>query len=58
MKKYLISLTLVFLTLISSALSDIKVGIVLGFTGPTQELTPPMAKSIELFKLINCKKAC
>lgn len=48
MKKYLISLTLVFLTLISSALSDIKVGIVLGFTGPTQELTPPMAKSIEL----------
>ena len=48
MKKYLISLTLVFSTLISSALSEIKVGVVLGFTGPIQDLTPQMGKSIEL----------
>ena len=48
MKKYLISSILVFSTLISSALSEIKVGVVLGFTGPIQDLTPQMAKSIEL----------
>ena len=48
MKKFLISLILVLSTLISPALSEIKVGIILGFTGPIQDLTPPMAKSIEL----------
>ena len=48
MKKFLISFTLFFCTFFSSASSEIKVGIVLGFTGPIETLTPLMAESAEL----------
>ena len=48
MKRLLIVLVLVYSTFFSSALSEIKVGIVLGFTGPIESLTPLMADSAEL----------
>ena len=48
MKRLSITLVLVYLTFFSSALSEIKVGIVLGFTGPIESLTPLMAESAEL----------
>ena len=47
MKKILIASTLLALSATASA-EDIKVGIILGFTGPIESLTPAMAAGAEL----------
>jgi len=47
MKKLLIASTLLSLSSVVTA-EDIKVGIILGFTGPIESLTPGMAASAEL----------
>ena len=36
------------MTMTSNVLADIKMGIILGFTGPIESLTPAMAASAEL----------
>ena len=46
--KSLISLILAGLLIPAYALADIKVGIILGFTGPIESLTPDMGNSAEL----------
>ena len=47
MKKLLIASTLLSLSTVVVA-EDIKVGIILGFTGPIESLTPAMAAGAEL----------
>ena len=51
MNKVIISFLTTFLTfsLISQATADdVKIGVILGFTGPIESLTPTMASSAEL----------
>ena len=51
MKKLLIGIFVFILSFTSKAFSDghgIKMGIILGFTGPIETLTPAMAASAEL----------
>lgn len=48
MKKFLLATT-IFAGLSTAAMAeDIKIGIVMGFTGPIESLTPPMAGSVEM----------
>ncbi len=46
--KILFSILLLKLTFTTNILAEIKIGIVLGFTGPVENLTPSMAESAEL----------
>tara|TARA_B100000579_G_scaffold365763_1_gene325284 strand:+ start:294 stop:1475 length:1182 start_codon:yes stop_codon:yes gene_type:complete len=48
MKKSILTIFLLFLTISSNSIADIKVGVILGFTGPIESLTPAMAASAEL----------
>ena len=48
MKKLLLISSLFSSIFFSSAFSEIKIGILFGFTGPIETLTPIMAKSAEL----------
>ena len=51
MKKLMIALCMFFTSIVSNANADghaIKMGIILGFTGPIESLTPAMAASAEL----------
>ena len=48
MKKLLLATTAVALIAGISAAEDIKIGVILGFTGPIESLTPPMAQGAEL----------
>ena len=48
MKKIFLSAILSLSVLASSAYAEIKMGIILGFTGPIESLTPAMAASAEL----------
>ena len=48
MKKTIIIFLLIYLNTITSTVADIKVGLILGFTGPIESLTPAMAASAEL----------
>ena len=48
MKKLLLATTAVALTAGIAAAEDIKIGVILGFTGPIESLTPPMAQGAEL----------
>ena len=48
MKKLLLISSLFYSIFFSSAFSEIKIGILFGFTGPIETLTPIMAESAEL----------
>ena len=48
MKKLIMTATIFVMTMTSNVLADIKMGIILGFTGPIESLTPAMAASAEL----------
>jgi branched-chain amino acid transport system substrate-binding protein len=48
MKKLFISLFIFVSTFTTNTLAEIKVGIILGFTGPIESVTPAMAASAEL----------
>ncbi len=48
MKKLIIAAFLFVSTMSTNVLADIKMGIILGFTGPIESLTPAMAASAEL----------
>ena len=48
MKKLVLAAFLFVSTISTSTLADIKMGIILGFTGPIESLTPAMAASAEL----------
>ncbi len=48
MKKLVLAAFLFVSTITTSSLADIKMGIILGFTGPIESLTPAMANSAEL----------
>ena len=48
MKKLILAAFLFVSTMSTSTLADIKMGIILGFTGPIESLTPAMAGSAEL----------
>ena len=48
MKKLFIAAFIFVSTFVTSAYADIKMGIILGFTGPIESLTPAMAASAEL----------
>ena len=48
MKKLIIAAFLFASTITVNALADIKVGIILGFTGPIESLTPAMRDSAKL----------
>jgi branched-chain amino acid transport system substrate-binding protein len=48
MKKLILAAFLFVSTMSTSTLADIKMGIILGFTGPIESLTPAMAASAEL----------
>ena len=48
MKKLFIAAIMSLFLLMTSAFAEIKVGIILGFTGPIESLTPSMAASAEL----------
>lgn len=48
MRKLFTSAIIASSLLVSSAYSDVKLGIILGFTGPIESLTPAMASSAEL----------
>ena len=48
MKKIFLSAILSLSIFMTSAYSEIKMGIILGFTGPIESLTPAMAASAEL----------
>ena len=48
MKKLIIAAFLFVSTIATNSLADIKMGIILGFTGPIESLTPAMAASAEL----------
>ena len=48
MKKLFIAVIISLSLLSTSALAEIKMGIILGFTGPIESLTPAMAASAEL----------
>jgi branched-chain amino acid transport system substrate-binding protein len=48
MKKFLIASTVLAGMSTAAMAEDIKIGILFGFTGPIETLTPPMAASVEL----------
>ena len=48
MKKLVLAAFLFVSTMSTSTLADIKMGVILGFTGPIESLTPAMAASAEL----------
>ena len=48
MKKYLISLGALLLMAPAAYAEDVKIGVLLGFTGPIESLTPAMAASAEM----------
>jgi len=48
MKKLILAAFIFALTISSNVLADIKMGVILGFTGPIESLTPAMAASAEL----------
>ena len=48
MKKVFIAAVMSLSILTTSAFAEIKMGIILGFTGPIESLTPAMAASAEL----------
>ena len=48
MKKIVLAAFLFVSTFSTNTFADIKVGIILGFTGPIESLTPAMAASAEL----------
>ena len=48
MKKLTIAVLISMMTFSSNVFADIKMGIILGFTGPIESLTPAMAASAEL----------
>ena len=48
MKKLLLAVIVSLTTISSVALAEIKVGIILGFTGPIETLTPAMRDSAKL----------
>ena len=48
MKKIFLSAILSLSILMTSTYAEIKMGIILGFTGPIESLTPAMAASAEL----------
>ena len=48
MKKIIISAFIFVMTMTANTFADIKMGIILGFTGPIESLTPAMAASAEL----------
>ena len=48
MKKIILAAFLFVSTITTNSLADIKMGIILGFTGPIESLTPAMAASAEL----------
>jgi len=48
MKKLFVAAFILLLTFASSSYADIKVGIILGFTGPIESLTPAMRDSAKL----------
>ena len=48
MKKLLIAMALVLLASATASAETIKLGVLFGYTGPIESLTPPMAKSAEL----------
>jgi len=48
MKKIILSAFIFVMTITTNTFADIKMGIILGFTGPIESLTPAMAASAEL----------
>ena len=48
MKKLIIAICMFATSLVSNSYADVKMGIILGFTGPIESLTPAMAASAEL----------
>ncbi len=48
MRKLVLAAFLFVSTISTNSLADIKMGIILGFTGPIESLTPAMANSAEL----------
>ena len=48
MKKLIMTAIIFVMTITSNVIADIKMGIILGFTGPIETLTPAMAASAEL----------
>ena len=48
MKKLLFTVLIIISTLTTSVFAEIKIGIILGFTGPIKSLTPAMANSAEI----------
>ena len=48
MKKLLLAVILCLSTITTAALAEVKVGIILGFTGPIESLTPAMRDSAKL----------
>ena len=48
MKKLLIAMALVLLASATASAETIKLGVLFGYTGPIESLTPPMAKGAEL----------
>ena len=48
MKKFLFTVLIITSTLITSVFAEIKIGIILGFTGPIESLAPAMANSAEI----------
>ena len=48
MKKLFIAAFIFVSTFTTSTFADIKMGVILGFTGPIESLTPAMANSAEL----------
>ena len=48
MKKLILAAFIFASTISSNVLADIKMGVILGFTGPIESLTPAMAASAEL----------
>ena len=48
MKKFFFSVLIITSILTTSVFAEIKIGIILGFTGPIKDLTPAMAESAEI----------
>jgi branched-chain amino acid transport system substrate-binding protein len=48
MRKLILAAFLFVSTMTTNSFADIKMGVILGFTGPIESLTPAMAASAEL----------
>ena len=48
LKKLFFTILIILSTFITSAFSEIKIGVILGFTGPIESLTPAIADSAEI----------